>query len=105
MPLHDYKKARQKFRNKSKFKHPDLELGIAAQYSIIDASMFLPIDIDTQINIFVYQYPDGKKLDIRIWKKKENKFVPSRQGIRIPIELITQLVNRLQWMEKKYGES
>lgn len=104
LPYHDYNKSRQFGRFTKPFNPPDIQLGLAAQYSIIDASMFLPIDANNQLNIFIYKYSkDEKFIDIRIFRKINNKFIPTKQGVRLPIELFSQLMLRLKHLEKKYG--
>lgn len=103
--IRSYDQFRQ-VNQKHLYQHPDLELNIvAARTIVVDATMFIPIDAGRQLCIFVHKYRDEMFLDIRIWVKSESysKFVPTKQGIRIPIKFISQLSQRLNWLNKKYG--
>lgn len=75
-----------------------------AQFTIVDGAMFIPMDSSQQVCIFVHKIKEQMFLDVRIWVKGGQKFVPSKRGIRIPLRFISQLTQRLEWLDKKYGE-
>lgn len=102
--IHSYQQARQ-FHRLSQFKSSEYETNVAGKFSIIDATMSIPIDTNRQLCFFIHRYRSTTEvfLDIRYWVKSGEKFIPTKQGIRIPIKFITQILQRITWLGKKYG--
>lgn len=89
----------------NQFKSSEYETNVVSQYTIVDATMSIPIDNDRQLCFFIHRYRNKNEmyLDIRYWVKAGTKFIPTKQGIRIPIKFIGQILQRVKWLGNKYG--
>lgn len=77
---------------------PETVLTITDQFTLVDAVMQIPISPHNQIHIYVYEYQDKQYLDIRNYhySNRMKVFQPTKQGVRLPLDQLPQLLIRLQ---------
>ena len=77
---------------------PNTVLSLQDRFTLVDTVMQFPIDRTWQIQVYIYKYNQKEYLDIRQYhfNNKQKVFQPTKKGIRIPIEMLPQLLIRLQ---------
>lgn len=83
----------------------ETELSLLDQFTLVDAVMLLPLNGKQQLQIYVYKINDKEFVDMRLFQLGVNhKFNPTKNGFRFPIELLRQVLIRLDRLYKNIGK-
>lgn len=97
-----------KDHKKTKLRKPliPLELSITEQLEFVDTVMFIPVDTNLQIHVAIYKKLIDNKLivDMRNYRYINSKWIPTSNGVQLPVFLLDQLVLRLNHLNRKYNK-